>query len=280
MIKKRLIQISTIVFLVALVAGYGYEKMQDSNSKSNDMAMNADSSSDLASITNVLFEHVADNKTEYALANLIDHSKAHEQELEETLTVVPTELPTESPVETSAEVLEEKPAQVPVKEPSEAPTIVNESPITVVTIMTDDEAKAKAIVLNNSYRNMVSTILAETNAIRAGVGSSSLTENATLTQVAMFRAAEMANSSVLSHTRPNGLSCFSVYAIYSYVYTSVGENLAWNSENLRSPVEDWKTSEGHYKNMVSTSYNQIGIGVAPGICNGSQGFYYVQVFSN
>ena len=268
--KKKMMKLTTIVFvIVVLISAGGVEK----------------------AIKKILQSNSIDYGQVYSQVSKVESTEMRTQAQSETpagfrteeqtqmLTMVPTEAAIEVPTEAAIEVPTEVPIAVAQKQES-AEKMAEVSVQNSGIILTDNEAKARAIEQNNLYRNMVSTILAETNVIRAGVGLSALSENATLTQIAMFRAAEMANSSVLTHTRPNGLSCFTVYDIYTYGYTSAGENLSWNSEYLRSPVKDWKTSEGHYKNMISTAYNQIGIGVAPGMCNGSQGFYYVQVFSN
>jgi len=281
MIRKKLIPLVAISFLVAfVVAGYQNEKITTNNQQSNNAAINKQDSSDLARITSVLFKDANNNQTSFAVTNFTQYLHEVAQSPIETSSESPSEQSKETSTETPQETAQEQSQEAKVEKPTEPKATAAQAPEAVATMLTDAEAKEKAVVLNNSYRNMVSTIISETNAIRTGVGASTLTENATLTQIAMFRAAEMANSSLFSHTRPNGLVCFSVYEVYSYKYTAAGENLAWNSNFLGSPVEGWRTSEGHYKNMISTSYNQIGIGVAPGIYNGNQGFYYVQVFSN
>jgi len=275
--KNKLVKFTIIIFVVASVAIIGgNEKAIHNSSQFNEITKNMWESADVVTIPGDLYGYATYNESTFALANLNDYWRVHSQVSTEVPTEAPTEAQTEAPTETPTEAPTQKTTQKPAstEKPKDTPT---DNPSAIIT---DDEARAKAIVLNNSYRNMVSTILTETNAIRSGVGASALSENATLTQMAMFRAAEMANSTVLSHTRPNGLACFTVYDIYTYAYTSAGENLAWNSDNLRSPVGDWKGSKGHYENMISTAYNQIGIGVAPGVYNGTQGFYYVQVFSN
>jgi uncharacterized protein YkwD len=55
---------------------------------------------------------------------------------------------------------------------------------------------------------------------------------------------------------------------------SVGENIAWGSENLATPasiVNGWMHSPGHRRNILDRSFREIGIGVARGTpANGVQ----------
>jgi len=260
--KKKWMKLTIIVVILILVAVIGgNEKRILSNSQSNEIAKNTEKLANLVMVNN----------------DIMDHWQVSLQAPTETSTETPTEVLITTPTVVSTQA----PTEAPTTTPTIAQASASSAPENAGTVMSDSEAEAKAIELNNSYRNMVSTILAETNVIRAGVGSSALSENATLTQVAMFRAAEIAKSSSPIHQRPNGLRWETVYNIYNLEYNAAAENIAWNSDYLVSPVDTWKTSKtGHYENMINIGYSKIGIGVAPGIYNGKQGFYYVQEFSD
>lgn len=95
-----------------------------------------------------------------------------------------------------------------------------------------------------------------------------LTWSEDMEAIARLRAAEA--SVYLSHTRPNGESCLTLRTENGAVSRS--ENLAWNYDGLMHGIEQWyaemdeyvekgKTKEtGHYASIISTKYNQIGVG--------------------
>jgi len=274
--KKNLIKLTIIALVIVLVVVVGtIGKTIHDGAQSNKIEKHTEKSVDLDMLNGDLCGYAIYNRAAFTLANTMGDWHIPTQVPKEEPTEEPTEATTEAPTQALAALQVQAPPQAPNPAPQPPQDDNSESS------MTDDEAKEKAIELNNSYRNMVSIILNETNVIRKGVGASALSENGTLTQIAMFRAAEIAKSNSPIHTRPNGLKWITVYDIYCYGYTAAAENIAWNSEYLVSPVDTWrKSTTGHYENMISSDYSKIGIGVAPGIYNGKQGFYYVQEFGD
>ena len=90
------------------------------------------------------------------------------------------------------------------------------------------------------------------NAERAKAGVSSLTMDADLLTAAMNRAAEC--SVYFSHTRPNGLICFSSSSKMS------GENIAAGQIDPQDVMNSWMNSTGHRENILNSAYKSIGIG--------------------
>ena len=90
------------------------------------------------------------------------------------------------------------------------------------------------------------------NAERAKAGLSALVMDKDLLLAAMNRAAECAI--YFSHTRPNGLMCYSCSPKIS------GENIAAEQENPQAVMESWMNSTGHKDNILSKGYKSIGIG--------------------
>lgn len=134
------------------------------------------------------------------------------------------------------------------------------------------EAKSQITI---EKKNMQS-ILSETNKYREELGIKPLVLDTTLTQAAHVRAIEMAWGDLVSHTRPNGTSCFTVLDDFSYPLVASGENIAYGQSNGTKAASWWRNSEGHYKNMTNVNYTKIGIGVYK--FNGK--YYYVQLFSS
>ena len=90
------------------------------------------------------------------------------------------------------------------------------------------------------------------NAERAKVGASALTMDTDLLTAAMNRAAEC--SVYFSHTRPNGLICFSSSSKMS------GENIAAGQIDPQDVMNSWMNSTGHRENILNSAYKSIGIG--------------------
>ncbi len=133
------------------------------------------------------------------------------------------------------------------------------------------EAKENA----STYDSMIYEVLTQTNIARAEKGLPALALDSKLTEQACVRAAEMAATGVLSHTRPNGRPWSSVFDLNGF-RGSRGENIAMGYTSAKEVCDGWKSSEGHYVNMINPDYEYMGIGVAP--CTNGTGFVFVQHF--
>ncbi len=96
------------------------------------------------------------------------------------------------------------------------------------------------------------------NMERQKYGLPSLQKDAGAVKVAHIRAKEIVQ--VFSHTRPDGTSCFTAAAESGVSYSTAGENIAYGYADPEKVVEGWMNSEGHRKNILSSSFNKIGVG--------------------
>ena len=126
----------------------------------------------------------------------------------------------------------------------------------------------------NTYTDLINEVYEITNNYRSLVGVSSLTLDSSLVEAASIRAKELNDS--FSHTRPNGSSCFTVLSELGISYGTAGENIAAGYSSSQSVMEGWRSSSGHYQNIISSKFKKIGIGV--NIINNQ--YYWVQIFSN
>lgn len=110
-------------------------------------------------------------------------------------------------------------------------------------------------------------VLELVNEERAKVGAAPLTMDADLLNAAVVRSAEICVD--FSHTRPNGLDCFSASSLM------FGENIAQSQPTPAAVVESWMNSQGHRENMLDASYTTIGIGCFQDV-DGT--FHWVQCF--
>lgn len=146
-------------------------------------------------------------------------------------------------------------------------------------ISKDDINEYDSITINNiqnenTYTDLINEVYEITNNYRSLVGVSSLTLDSYLVEAASIRAKELSDS--FSHTRPNGSSCFTVLSELGISYGTAGENIAAGYSSSQSVMEGWRSSSGHYQNIISSKFKKIGIGV--NIINNQ--YYWVQIFSN
>lgn len=141
-------------------------------------------------------------------------------------------------------------------------------------ISKEDINEYKDIQSENTYTDLINEVYEITNNYRSSVGVSSLTLDSSLVEAASIRAKELSNS--FSHTRPNGSSCFTVLSELGISYGTAGENIAAGYSSSQSVMEGWRSSSGHYQNIISSKFKKIGIGV--NIINNQ--YYWVQIFSN
>lgn len=126
----------------------------------------------------------------------------------------------------------------------------------------------------NTYTDLINEVYEITNNYRSLVGVPSLTLDSSLVEAANIRAKELSDS--FSHTRPNGSSCFTVLSELGISYGTAGDNIAAGYSSSQSVMEGWRSSSGHYQNIISSKFKKIGIGV--NIINNQ--YYWVQIFSN
>lgn len=146
-------------------------------------------------------------------------------------------------------------------------------------ISKDDINEYDSITINNiqnenTYTDLINEVYEITNNYRSLVGVPSLTLDSSLVTAASIRAKELSDS--FSHTRPNGSSCFTVLSELGISYGTAGENIAAGYSSSQSVMEGWRSSSGHYQNIISSKFKKIGIGV--NIINNQ--YYWVQIFSN
>lgn len=149
---------------------------------------------------------------------------------------------------------------------------------------TTSELLPEAKIARNQYSDMISQVVKNTNSYRqeANINSidgianrNNLSINENLCVAACVRAIEMAYSSKFSHTRPNGEAFYSILNEMNISYMAAGENIAKGYSTANSVCERWKNSKGHYENIISSDFSQIGIGVFE-----HEGTYYwVQIFN-
>lgn len=147
-------------------------------------------------------------------------------------------------------------------------------------VIDDESLLASARVNTVTYSEFANRVLELVNIERANAGVAPLVLDEALCNAANMRAIEMDRTGELSHTRPNGNSCFEVFNICGVGSGTYGENIAWASYGM-SPeklVLEWMNSEGHKANIINSNYTRMGLGYSTGVA-GEDGHYWAQEFA-
>ena len=128
-------------------------------------------------------------------------------------------------------------------------------PVKTVKSTVKPSEAASSAEFNTAYE---AEVLRLVNIERSKKGLSPLAQDSGATNVAHLRAKEIVKS--FSHTRPDGSSCFTAAKDLGVAYRTAGENIAYGYSTPEQVVSGWMNSEGHRKNILSSSFGKIGIG--------------------
>jgi uncharacterized YkwD family protein len=227
------------------------------------------SGADALSVKTVKLQNL--NKT--AITKNADLNKLLEQRLNEILkgykvniqkpvvTQAPeVEKPAPAPVPTPAPEVE-KPAPAPT--PTPAPEVEKPAPAPVPTPAPEVEKPAPAPVQTtgefSAYQQEVLNIV---NKERTSRGLSALKLNMEVSKVATVKSQDMIDKNYFDHNSPTYGSPFDMMKKFGITYRSAGENIAMGQKTPQEVMTAWMNSEGHRKNILNSSFTEIGIGIA------------------
>lgn len=117
-----------------------------------------------------------------------------------------------------------------------------------------------------------------TNRQRQEQGVVELRINEQLTKAALAKGSDMMARDYWAHTAPDGTEPWYFFTQAGYRYRFAGENLARDFSDPRDVVEAWMASPTHRENLLSSRYQDIGVGVVEGELNGVKTVVVVQLF--
>lgn len=133
-------------------------------------------------------------------------------------------------------------------------------------------------VLGYSSEITANKVLAITNAERQKLKLPPLRYNSALSNSAALKAHDMFANNYWAHTSPSGTTPWDFFRQVDYQYSVAGENLAKDFYDTDSLLRAWMKSPTHRANIVSSKYQEIGIGVVNGILGGVKTTLVVQHF--
>ncbi len=115
---------------------------------------------------------------------------------------------------------------------------------------------------NNESKANAQYILNRINTIRNENGLPNLILDDLITSTAQTKSEDMVKNNYFSHTSPTYGTPFEMLQNAGVTYKTAGENIAGNS-NIDDAIDSFMSSSTHSQNILSNSYNYIGIGIYP-----------------
>ena len=112
------------------------------------------------------------------------------------------------------------------------------------------------------------------NQQRASRGLPALKGNWELCRVARYKSQDMIDKRYFAHQSPTYGSPFKMMEAFGIRFSAAGENIAYGQKTPQQVMNSWMNSR-HRNNILSRTYNQIGVGVAKA-SNGT--YYWTQMF--
>jgi len=135
-----------------------------------------------------------------------------------------------------------------------------------------------ADLLNNIPVFSAQEIITKTNAARISNGIKGLKESVVLDVAAAQKLDDMARNGYFAHFSPSGTSPWHWFQVNGYRYAYAGENLAIGFIDAQSTVDAWLQSSSHRRNVLSSSFQEIGVAVARVNIGNDNGIVVVQLF--
>jgi uncharacterized protein YkwD len=117
-------------------------------------------------------------------------------------------------------------------------------------------------VLGAQSNISATALLSATNQQRTTYRETALNLNSKLDTAAINKAHDMIAHNYWAHTSPSGVTGWSFINSAGYTYQLAGENLAYGFSNAQSAINAWMQSPEHRANILTSSYSDVGFGVA------------------
>jgi uncharacterized YkwD family protein len=146
-------------------------------------------------------------------------------------------------------------ASAPTSQPAPAPTTTT-APAPTTTAPTTTQSTTSEF---SAYQQEVLNIV---NKERTSRGLSALKLNMEVSKVATIKSQDMIDKGYFAHNSPTYGSPFDMMKKFGITYKSAGENIAMGQKTPQEVMTAWMNSEGHRKNILNSSFTEIGIGIA------------------
>ena len=127
----------------------------------------------------------------------------------------------------------------------------------------------------NDIRILETEVISLVNAERSKAGKAALVENNELSNVARAKSKDFINNNYFAHNSPTYGTPFNMLKSFGINFSAAAENIASGQKTAADAMNSWMSSSGHRENILSSTYNQIGVGVAR---DNNGNLYWTQMF--
>jgi len=155
-----------------------------------------------------------------------------------------------------------------VEQPTTEQDTATKTPVTEAPVVPETPVVPEAPVVNEKFMAQVEqAIFNKVNEERAKAGVAPLTYNKTMEKYARIKSQDMGDKNYFSHQDLSGNLITTKMKADGVSYRAWGENIAYIG-GVSDPtalanqfMTNWMNSEGHRKNILSTNFESIGVGV-------------------
>lgn len=288
--NRKILKISTVsltagIFLIAGICAF-------KEGRSANTIVDIQQSGQIAAARNMIFETETNrNIEEETVENIILQSTTEE----ETETIIEETETYSEKVDAETQIIEASTETEETEVEIPQPTITNIvcngvnynniNEIPQPKTLTDNNLKQISADNIIKYNSQIQELVSIVNNYRISNNLYPLEYNNVLSLAAEHRATESAYSDwnmtgytsdgTMHHYRPNFESASSIFELYN-LSGNFGENYARYFLSCAEAVEGWKNSKAHNALMLSTNYNNIGVGIA----QDAEGYFYYILLMN
>lgn len=121
---------------------------------------------------------------------------------------------------------------------------------------------SKVPSVTDDLKALETEVIRLVNVERAKAGRSALAQNKEISNVARIKAEDFVNNNYFSHNSPIYGTPFDMLKSFGITFTAAAENIASGQKTAAEVMKTWMNSSGHRTNILNSTYNQIGVGVA------------------
>ncbi len=114
----------------------------------------------------------------------------------------------------------------------------------------------------NDMKALETEVIRLVNVERAKAGLSALAENSEISRIARIKSEDFINNNYFAHNSPTYGTPFDMLRSYGITFTAAAENIASGQRTAADVMNSWMNSSGHRANILNSTYNQTGVGVA------------------
>lgn len=101
-----------------------------------------------------------------------------------------------------------------------------------------------------------------------------------LSDAAFEKASDCFKNNYFDHVSPTGAKAWDFIKQQDYNYIVAGENLATDYNSVDQAMNAWIESPTHYRNIISSNFNEYGFAQLDGNLDGKSTTIYVQIFAS